>query len=99
MAGFVLTLAVPLDGRDLICDRLVDEVGWIRQCAGWLTHLRTSEYPPAVDLRPDGDHPDKAHVMVDLPRGGRDLAADRRRRRRVGPRPPRGRPQHGGCPA
>ena len=22
-----------LDGRDLICDRLVDEVGWIRQCA------------------------------------------------------------------
>jgi hypothetical protein len=22
-----------LDGRDLICDRLVDEVDWIRQCA------------------------------------------------------------------
>ena len=28
-----------LDGRDLICDRLLDEVGWLRQCAGWLTHL------------------------------------------------------------
>jgi len=54
-----------LDGRDLICDRLVDEVGWIRQCAGWLTRLHTREYPPAVNLRPDGDHP--------------DLAADRRR--------------------
>ena len=34
-----------LDGRDLICDRLVYEVGWIRQCADWLTHLRTSQYP------------------------------------------------------
>ena len=26
-----------LDGRELIVDRLVDEVGWLRQCAGWLT--------------------------------------------------------------
>ena len=41
-----------LDGRDLICDRLVDEMAWIRQCADWLTHLHTSEYPPAVNLRP-----------------------------------------------
>ena len=57
-----------LDGRDLICDRLVDEVGWLRQCADWLTHLHTSEYPPAVNLRPDGDHPDRALVVVDLPR-------------------------------
>ncbi len=57
-----------LDGRDLICDRLVDEAGWIRQCAGWLTHLHTSEYPPAVSLRPDGDHPGRAVVMAGLPR-------------------------------
>ena len=57
-----------LDGRDLICDRLVDEVGWLRQCADWLTHLHTREFPPAVNLRPEGDHPDRAHVMVDLPR-------------------------------
>ncbi len=57
-----------LDGRDLICDRLLDEVNWIRQCAGWLTHLHTSGYPPAVNLRPEGDHPDRAHVVVDLPR-------------------------------
>ena len=57
-----------LDGRDLICDRLLDEAAWIRQCADWLTHLHTSEYPPAVNLRPDGDHPSRAHVVVDLPR-------------------------------
>src|SRR5260370_41946644 len=57
-----------LDGRDLICDRLLDEVGWLRQCAGWLTHLHTEEFPPAVNLRPEGDHPARAHVVVDLPR-------------------------------
>jgi len=57
-----------LDGRDLICDRLFDEVGWLRQCAGWLTHLHTRELPPAVNLRPDDDHPDRAHVVADLPR-------------------------------
>jgi len=57
-----------LDGRDLICDRLLDEVGWLRQCAGWLTHLHTKGFPPAVNLRPEGDHPDRAHVAVDLPR-------------------------------
>ena len=34
-----------LDGRDLICDRMLDEVGWLRQCAGWLTHLHTKEFP------------------------------------------------------
>jgi len=34
-----------LDGRDLICDRLADEAGWLRQCAGWLIHLHTKEFP------------------------------------------------------
>jgi hypothetical protein len=57
-----------LDGRDLICDRLLDEVGWLRQCAGWLTHLHNKEFPPAVNLRPEDDHPDRAHVVADLPR-------------------------------
>jgi hypothetical protein len=28
-----------LDGRELIAGRLVDEVGCLRQCAGWLTRL------------------------------------------------------------
>ena len=55
-------------GRDLICDRLADEVGWIRRCADWLTRLHTSQYPPAVNLRSDGDHPDKALVVAGLPR-------------------------------
>ena len=55
------------DGRDPICDRLLDEVGWLRQCVGWLTHLHTREFPPVVNLRPEGDHPDRAHVVADLP--------------------------------
>ena len=46
-----------LDGREHIADRLVDEVGWLRQCAGWLTHLHSSEYPRTVNLR-RGDHLD-----------------------------------------
>ncbi len=57
-----------LDGRDLICDRLLDEVGWLRQCAGWLTHLHTKGFPSAVNLRPEGDHPERAHVVADLAR-------------------------------
>ena len=57
-----------LDGRDLICDRLLDEVGWLRRCAGWLTHLHTKGFPSAVNLRPVGDHPERAHVVADLPR-------------------------------
>jgi len=68
-----------LDGRDLICDRLVDEVGWIRQCADWLTHLHTSQYHPAVNLRPDGDHPRQGAGGGRPAPGGRDRAADRRR--------------------
>src|SRR5216684_2522471 len=55
-----------LDGRDLIADRLADEVGWLRQCAGWLTRLHAGEFPPAANLRPGGDHPGRALVVVDL---------------------------------
>jgi len=44
-----------LDGRDLICDRLSDEVSWLRQCADWLAHLDADSYPPAVNLRPSAD--------------------------------------------
>lgn len=57
-----------LDGRDLVCDRLLDEVSWLGQCAGWLTRLHISEYPQAVNLRSDGDHPGRALVMAGLPR-------------------------------
>ncbi len=57
-----------LDGRDTIADRLSDEVGWLRECAGWLSHLDADSYPPAVNLRPSADWPDRAIVAVDLAR-------------------------------
>lgn len=57
-----------LDGRDLIADRLSDEVEWVRRCAGWLHHLQVQTYPSVVNLRPAGDWPDTAQVVVDLPR-------------------------------
>jgi len=57
-----------LDGRDNIADRLSDEVGWLRQCAGWLAHLDDDSYPPAVNLRPSADWPDRAIVAIDLTR-------------------------------
>jgi hypothetical protein len=57
-----------LDGRDTIADRLSDEVGWLRECAGWLAHLDADSYPPAVNLRPAADWPDRAVVAVDLAR-------------------------------
>ncbi len=57
-----------LDGRDSIADRLSDEVSWLRQCADWLAHLDTDRYPPAVNLRPSADWPDRAVVAVDLAR-------------------------------
>jgi hypothetical protein len=57
-----------LDGRELIADRLVDEAGWVRQCSGWLTRLHADDHPPAVSLRPGGDHPERALVAIDLPR-------------------------------
>ncbi len=57
-----------LDGRDHLADRLSDEVGWVRQCAGWVRQLDGGGYPPAVNLRPSADWPDRAVVAVDLAR-------------------------------
>jgi hypothetical protein len=57
-----------LDGRDSIADRLSDEVSWLRQCADWLAHLDADSYPPAVNLRPSADWPDRAVIPVDLAR-------------------------------
>ena len=57
-----------LGGRDTIADRLSDEVSWLRQCADWLAHLDADSYPPAVNLRPSADWPDRALVAVDLAR-------------------------------
>jgi len=58
-----------LSGRDNIADRLSDEVSWLRQCADWLAHLDADSYPPAVNLRPAADWPDRAIVAVDLGSG------------------------------
>lgn len=57
-----------LDGRDLIADRLDDEVGWLRRAAAWLMQLDAGGYPPAVNLRPDDDWPASAVVAVNLAR-------------------------------
>ena len=58
-----------LDGRDHLADRLSDEVDWLRQCAGWLRQLDGGGgSPPAVNLRPSADWPDRAVVAVDLAR-------------------------------
>ena len=57
-----------LGGRDTIADRLSDEVSWLRRCADWLAHLDADSYPPAVNLRPSADWPDRALVAVDLAR-------------------------------
>jgi len=57
-----------LDGRDLIADRLGDEVSWLRPAAGWLTRLHAGEYPPAVNPRPGGDWPGTANVAAGLAR-------------------------------
>ena len=79
-----------LDGRDSIADRLSDEVSWLRQCADWLAHLDAESYPPAVNLRPSADWPDRAVVAVDLARvaGGHRPHRHRRGRTRPGPAGP-----------
>jgi hypothetical protein len=57
-----------LGGRDTIAGRLSDEVSWLRRCAGWLSHLDADSYPPAVNLRPSADWPDRAVVAAGLTR-------------------------------
>jgi hypothetical protein len=43
-------------------------VSWLRQCADWLAHLDADSCPPAVNLHPAADWPDRAIVAVDLAR-------------------------------
>jgi AcrR family transcriptional regulator len=57
-----------LSGRPSVAERLQDEVGWLRQCAEWLDHLDSKPYPPAANLRPDGDFPDTCAVPIRLPK-------------------------------
>ncbi|MFF0430331.1 hypothetical protein ACFYUJ_38965 [Streptomyces sp. NPDC004520] len=57
-----------LVGRAAVAERLVDEAGWILQCAQWVEHLRQESFPPVVNLRPEADFPDRHAVVVDLAR-------------------------------
>ncbi|WP_432088487.1 hypothetical protein [Streptomyces sp. bgisy095] len=57
-----------LSGRASVAERLVDEVGWIRQCADWVDHLDRESYLPAANLRPEADFPDRANVVVNSAR-------------------------------
>ena len=46
-----------LAGRELIAQRLGDEVEWLRDCATWLAQLEVGEYPPVINLRPQSRSP------------------------------------------
>ena len=59
---------VELAGRELVADRLDDEVDWLRQVAGWLVQLDAGGHPPALNLRPSEDWPERAVVAVHLAR-------------------------------
>ena len=41
-----------LAGRELIAQRLGDEVEWLHDCTNWLAQLELGEYPPVINLRP-----------------------------------------------
>jgi hypothetical protein len=56
-----------LSGRGSIAERLQDEAAWVRQCAQWIDHLEAKPYPPAANLRPEGDFPDTCAVPIRLP--------------------------------
>ena len=43
-----------LAGRELIAERLVDEVRWLRDCASWLEQLELGEYQRVSTPRPRG---------------------------------------------
>jgi hypothetical protein len=62
-----------LAGRELIAQRLGDEVEWLRDCATWLAQLELGEYPPVINLRPEADHPERCNIVVDLGRVRRVL--------------------------
>ncbi|GAB3172822.1 hypothetical protein GCM10027162_15880 [Streptomyces incanus] len=64
-----------LSGRASIAERLQDEVAWVRQCAEWIDHLDSRPYPPAANLRPEGDFPDTCAVPIRLPGSRRSCGA------------------------
>jgi hypothetical protein len=57
-----------LAGRELIAERLGDEVEWLHDCARWLAQLDLGKHPPVTNLRPEADHPERCNVVVDIGR-------------------------------
>lgn len=53
-----------LAGRDLVADRLVDEVVWLRRIAEWFRSLSAGS-PVVVNLRPEGDWPHDYRLGLD----------------------------------
>ena len=74
-----------LDGRDLICGRLVDEVGWLRRCVGWLTGPHTEEFPPVVNWHPEGGHSGRACPRHNPVGSGADRVASKHANRDLVP--------------
>ena len=62
-----------LAGRELIAERLGDEVEWLHECTNWLAQLELGEYPPVINLRPEADHPERCDIVVDVGRVRRVL--------------------------
>ena len=62
-----------LAGRELIAQRLGDEVEWLHECTNWLAQLELGEYPPVINLRPEADHPERCDIVVDVGRVRRVL--------------------------
>jgi hypothetical protein len=56
-----------LCGRELIADRLQDEVEWLRDCARWLAQLEFGRFPPVISMRPDTDR-ERYNLIVDAGR-------------------------------
>ena len=57
-----------LAGRELIAQRLGDEVEWLRDCARWLAQLDLGKHPPVTNLRPESDHPERCNIIIDIDR-------------------------------
>jgi hypothetical protein len=57
-----------LAGRELIAERLGDEVEWLRDGARWLAQLELGNHPPVTNLRPEADHPERCNIVVDVGR-------------------------------
>lgn len=70
-----------LASRELITERLGDEVEWLLDCASWLAQLEFGENPPVVNLRPESRSPRPLQHRRRRRSRQAGAAADRRRYR------------------